>query len=58
MKLLASRADQDVEDIRVLYDLCGLSKASEGLALLERFYPGRPLEAKIRFLLEELFGAE
>jgi len=56
MKLLASRVDQDVEDIRTLYGECGFTSAEEGLALLERFYPGRPMGPKTRLLLEELFG--
>jgi len=56
MKLLASRVDQDVEDIRVLYGLCGFATAEEGLTLLERFYPELPLAPKTRLLLEELFG--
>lgn len=56
MKLLASRVDQDVDDIRTLYGLCGFTTTSQGLTLLERYYPGRALEPKIRFLLEELFG--
>jgi hypothetical protein len=56
MKLLASRVDQDVEDIKLLYELCGFTTAADGVALLEEVYPGRPLPARTRFLLEELFG--
>lgn len=56
MKLLASRVDQDVEDIKLLYELCGLKTAADGIALLDKAYPGRPLPARTRFLLEELFG--
>ena len=58
LKLLASRVDQDTEDIRTLYDICGYSTPQEGLDLLERLYPRRKFEAKVRFLLEELFGSE
>ncbi|ACU53028.1 conserved hypothetical protein [Acidimicrobium ferrooxidans DSM 10331] len=56
MKLLASRADQDVDDIKLLYGLCGMRTAADGLALLEAVYPNRPVPARTRFLLEELFG--
>ena len=56
MKLLASRVDQDVDDIRTLYGMCGFTTAEEGMALMQRLYPTRPLPAKTKFLLEELFG--
>ena len=56
MKLLASRVDQDVGDIRTLYGLCGFKTAKDGLDLVERFYPGRKLEPRIRLLLEEIYG--
>jgi hypothetical protein len=56
MKLLASRVDQDVDDIRVLYGLCGFKTSDDGLDLVERFYPGRTLSPRIRLLLEELYG--
>lgn len=56
MKLSASRVDQDVEDIRRLYRLCGFKRSDEGLELVQRFYPGRELEPRIRLLLEELYG--
>ncbi len=56
MKLLASRVDQDTEDIQKLYAICGFTTADEGLDLLERYYPDRPLPARSQFLLEELFG--
>jgi hypothetical protein len=56
MKLLASRVDQDVDDIRALYEMCGFTTAEEGVALMKRLYPTRPVAAKTRFLLEELFG--
>jgi len=58
MKLLASRADQDVEDIRLLYSQLGYTTADEGMNLVERFYPREQLQPRIQFLLEELFGTE
>lgn len=56
MKLLASRVEQDVDDIRTLYSLVGFTTAEQGMQLVERFYPSRILEPRIRFLLEELYG--
>jgi hypothetical protein len=53
-KLLASRVGRDEDDILLLYDLSGLSTVDQGLDLVERYYPGRPIEAKVRFYLEEL----
>jgi hypothetical protein len=55
-KLLASRVSRDEADILTLYELCGLRTVDEGLDLLERYYGGRPIEAKVRFFLEELLG--
>ena len=56
-KLLASRASRDEDDILLLFHHCGLTTVDEGLDLLERFYPGRPIEAKVRFFLEELLAS-
>lgn len=55
-KLLASRVERDEGDVLLLYELCGFSTVDEGLELVERFYPGRPIEAKVRFFLEELLA--
>ena len=52
-KLLASRVARDEDDIVLLYEICDLSTVDEGLDLVERYYPGRPIEAKVRFFLEE-----
>jgi hypothetical protein len=57
-KLLASRVGRDEDDIRLLYSLCKFSTVEEGLDLIERYYPGRPIEAKVRFYLEELLTPE
>jgi hypothetical protein len=53
-KLLASRVGRDEDDVLLLCDLCGLSTLDQGLDLVERYYPGWPVEAKVRFYLEEL----
>lgn len=57
-KLLASRVSRDEDDILLLYGLLGFTTADEGLGLLERYYPGRPIEAKVRFYLEELLESK
>jgi len=57
-KLLASRVSRDEDDILTLYEICGLTSVEEGLDLLERWYPGRPIEAKVGFLLEELLQSQ
>jgi hypothetical protein len=55
-KLLASRVSRDEEDILLLYGLSGFTSVDEGLDLLERCYPGRPIEAKVRFYMEALLA--
>jgi hypothetical protein len=55
-KLLASRVSRDEDDILTLYGLCGFTTVEEGLDLLERYYPGRPIEPKVGFFLEELLA--
>lgn len=55
-KLLASRVSRDEDDILLLYERCGFTTADDGLDLLDRYYPGRPIEAMVRFFLEELLA--
>ncbi len=55
MKLLAARAERDVDDIKTLYALCGFQTAADGLDLVERIYPRELIRPKTQFLLEELF---
>ena len=55
MKLLASRTDRDVDDIRTLYDLCGFTTPDEGLDLLASYYPEHLILPRVQFLLGELF---
>lgn len=57
-KLLASRVSRDEDDVLLLYDLCGFRTAEQGLDLIARYYPGRPIEAKVRFFLEELLPGQ
>lgn len=55
-KLLASRVGRDEDDIRLLLDLCGLTTVDQGIALISRYYGPRPIEAKVRFFLEEILA--
>ena len=55
MKIFAGRPEIDSEDIRRLYRLCGYRTAREGLDLVQREYPGRPIPARVQFMLEEMF---
>jgi hypothetical protein len=54
MKLFASRVETDADDIALLYRHLGYTTVDQGLDLVERAYPGRPLPARIRFLLEDV----
>jgi len=54
MKLFSSRVETDAEDIALLYREVGYHTVDEGLALVERSYPGWPIAAKVQFLLEEI----
>ena len=54
MKLFAARAEIDADDIILLYRNLGFTTVDEGLDLVEQAYPGRPMPAKVRFLLTEI----
>jgi hypothetical protein len=54
MKLFAARAEIDADDIALLYRQLGFTTVDEGLDLVEQAYPGRPIPAKLRFLLTEI----
>ena len=56
LKLLASRVEQDVDDIRFLFGELGLTTPAEGLAILSELYPQARLAPRTRLLLEEMFG--
>jgi hypothetical protein len=57
MKLFAARAEIDADDIMLLYRQLGFSTVDQGLDLVEQAYPGRPIPAKVRFLLTEIVDA-
>jgi len=48
------RAEIDADDIVLLYRQLGFTTVDEGLDLVEQAYPGRPIAAKVRFLLTEI----
>ena len=48
------RSETDADDIALLYRAVGYHTVEEGIALVERSYPGRPIAAKVQFLLEEI----
>src|SRR5581483_1886798 len=54
MKLFAARAEIDSDDIILLYRQLGFTTVDEGLDLVEQAYPGRPVPAKVKFLLTEI----
>jgi hypothetical protein len=54
MKVLAHRASEDDDDVRLLAAQLGLSRASEVLSVAESVYGDR-LDAAARFFVEELF---
>jgi hypothetical protein len=54
MKLFAARAEIDADDIILLYRQLGFTTVDEGLDLVEQAYPGRPIPAKVKFLLTEI----
>lgn len=55
-KLLASRVGRDEDDVLLLYDLCGFTTVDDGLDLVERYYPGRRIEPKVGYFIEDLLA--
>lgn len=45
----------DVEDVRKLALVCGIKSARDGMDIVESFYPDRNMQAKTRYVLEEIF---
>src|SRR5260370_1863186 len=54
MKLFAARPELDADRIILLYRHLGFTTVDEGLDLVEQAYPGRPIPAKLKFLLTEI----
>jgi len=57
LKLRAAR-DEDVDDVRLLAGLVGITTAQECLALLEAMFPPSILTARLQFFAEEVFTRE
>jgi len=55
MKAMAARVERDEDDIRRLFDICGLRSARERLDLIQETYPDMAIQPKVRYLLEEMF---
>ena len=53
MKAFAARG-RDEDDLRTLARIIGITTVGDALALCERFFPGEPLPARARALLEDL----
>ena len=55
MKLISARPGADVEDIRILYRICGFTTVDEGLEVVTRAFPSsRILLQKTQYLLAEI----
>ncbi len=58
MKVRASRADRDLEDIRLLYKLAGFSSAREALDYVGSVFHESQLDARSKFALLEMLAIE
>lgn len=58
MKCAAARTSEDAGDIRLLCARLGLSRVSEILKVVEKYFPAERLPVRSRLLLEEMFGAD
>jgi hypothetical protein len=57
LKLFAARAEIDADDIILLYRQLGFTTVDQSLDLVEQAYPGRPIPAKVEFLLTEIMDS-
>ena len=58
MKLRANRPGRDVNDIRALLALVGITNVATAETLYESFYPGDVLSDRAIRILENLFAEE
>jgi hypothetical protein len=56
MKVLAARAARDGDDLRVLFDRLGITRADEVWPIVERFFPGTAIPSRSRALVEDLLA--
>lgn len=55
MKCLSSRTEVDIDDIKFLIQLLKIKKKEDVFLILESVYPGRLIEAKVQYIIEEIF---
>ncbi len=56
MKALASRQSRDIEDIKILYALSNFGSIEEAIEYISNIYGNRPIEAKVKFILQEILS--
>ncbi|WP_420891379.1 hypothetical protein [Mycobacterium riyadhense] len=56
MKVLAARAVRDAGDLGTLLSRLGIATEDEVWAIVERFFPGTPISARSRDLVQDLFN--
>jgi hypothetical protein len=54
MKALAART-RDIDDLRLLADILGVTSASEALRICGGFFPDEPVSPRSAAVLQELF---
>ncbi len=47
--------DRDIDDLKILYNLCGFSSVDEAIDYVDMVYSGRPVEVRVAFVLREIF---
>ena len=55
-KILASRLDRDEVDIELLVKLCEITNVDQCIAIVDKYYPGRPLQARSKFMVEVIIS--
>jgi hypothetical protein len=58
MKVRASRAARDADDLRLLLASLDLETFAEVARIVERYFPGEPLSDRSRLLIEDLLAEE
>lgn len=53
-KILASHQTRDREDIELLVKLCEITNVDQCFAIVDKYYPGRPLQTRSKFMVEEI----
>jgi hypothetical protein len=58
MKLRASRPSRDLEDIKFLLDVCGISTEGDAVSLYDEYFPDDPLPKRAFPLLRAVLQEE